>query len=602
MKRLYAHNEKQWERICCKKYFSERSPQIFEVDKGIILPPIETAKSGQYSGGVCDKDFNFVAGFLRNGTDPKKDHLYYSLNSSYPVLESDITYVDEIVIFGGILIGHFGHFILEGMGRLWFLSQNDISSIKIVFTTILEKKKWFWDFFRLLGLEEDRIWFIDRPTQFGKIIVPEESVHSWNSYMKEYLFPYQQILHNVTPGNNKKVYLTRTKMEQGGAMCCNEQYFEDYYMKKGFTIIAPEQFTIDEQISIIAGADEVVTTLGSLSHFAMFCRRGTRFTILTRVDDDVLPAQCLVNEASGVEWCIVDVSLNFLFASRVYGVNQIGVTEYWKLYIKDMYGETIEQNTIQNSCYEYLVKWCEFYSSPHQYKKIAGKDFFDFFNRMHRILCGSELDKKKYRTEGAKADSSRNDMDRLEQDRMEYVRMKSSVELFNDALGLMRNAKPKIFFPYRLRQNRMIMSALEKAVQEQTRPVLLCEVHVASIGWMQREVEGVICGDTLQHLQIEAIKLRFNNSEYHIYYSTCTKVGKWDVECSDGQISGTVGKHTPLRGVRIRLGETMANNYSVRYRVYASNAGWSEWKSDYEDNFVLYDNVIEAVQIRIKRK
>ncbi len=609
MKRLYVQNEKQWEKVCNKKYYSDRDLQVLEIDNGIVLPSKETEKPGIYRGGVSDEDGNFIAGLLRNCEEPQKNHLYYCLNSSYFVPKTELTYVNEIVIFGGALIGHFGHFILEGMGRLWYLLQNETVTMKIVFTSILEKKEWFDDFFRLLGIKKDSIYFIDKPTQFKKIIIPEESVHSWDSYMKEYLFPYRKILENVLPSTHKKVYLTRTEFEQGGALCCNEKYFESYFRKKGFLILAPEQYTIDEQIGILSGAEEIVTTLGSLSHFAMFCKKKTRFTILTRVDDDVLPAQCLVNEASEVEWFIVDVSLNFLFATRVYGVNQIGVTKYWRVYIKDMYEENIEYDTIQDSCYEYLVKWCKFYSNPHQYKKIANRDFFELFSRMYKILCGSELDKKKYHIDMNKTELQ-NKMkqyetyfNRLEEDKIEYVRMQSSLELYQKAFGLLQNLKGGIFaFRFKLKQKQIMESTFEKINQELKRPVLLYEVHLSFEGWTRREVEGAVCGDTIQHLHIEAIKIKFDNPEYHIYYSTCAKIDEWNTEIMDGQVSGTVGRSIPLRGIRIRLDDKMINEYSIWYRIYKSDNIWSEWKCDNEENCVSNDKVIEGIQIKIIRK
>lgn len=609
MKHLYVYNEKQWEEACCKKYYTDRSLGVLELDRGIVLPSVESEKMGTYGGGVCDRGFSFVAGFLRNDINPAKNHLYYGLNTAYSVPRSEIIYRDECVIFGGVLVGHFGHFILESMGRLWYVLQNDKLETKIVFTMILEAKKWIFDFFRLLGINENRICFIDKPTQFAKIIIPEESIHSWDSYTKEYLIPYQKITQKINPGNIKKVYLTRTALDQGGALCCNEEYFEKFYKQKGFSIVAPEQYTIDEQISILYGAEEIVTTLGSLSHFAMFCKKGTRFTILTRVDNDILPAQCLVNEASEVKWCIVDVSLNFLFATRVYGVNQIGVTKFWKMYVKDMYGEIIEKDSIQDSCYEYLKKWCTFYSNPHQYKKIASKDFFEFFNRMHKVLCGIELDKKNYDIGMTKVDLQKkllkyeNYINEFEQDKIKYVQLQSSVEIYKYAFELIKNFKFGIFTAkYKDKQNKMINSLLELANQEQKRAVLFCEVHVASIGWKQREIEGYICGDITQHLQIEAIKLCFDKLNNHIYYSTYTEYGGWDKECMDGQVSGTVGKHIPLKGLRIRLDDFMTKNYTILYRVYGSNSEWSGWKYNNEGNCVPDGSVLEAMQIKIERK
>lgn len=55
MKRLYVQNEKQWEKVCNKKYYSDRDLQVLEIDNGIVLPSKETEKPGIYRGGFLMK-------------------------------------------------------------------------------------------------------------------------------------------------------------------------------------------------------------------------------------------------------------------------------------------------------------------------------------------------------------------------------------------------------------------------------------------------------------------------------------------------------------------------------------------------------------------
>ena len=123
----------------------------------------------------------------------------------------------------------------------------------------------------------------------------------------------------------------------------------------------PEEYSIEDQISIIANAEEVVAVMGSLTHWALFCRPGTKFLMLTRTGTDTLGSQCLVNNASGVDWRIVDVSLNFLYASRSLGVCLLGPTGYWLQYVWDEYGELAESSSFKNSYHEYLLAWIGYY-------------------------------------------------------------------------------------------------------------------------------------------------------------------------------------------------------------------------------------------------
>ena len=125
--------------------------------------------------------------------------------------------------------------------------------------------------------------------------------------------------------------------------------------------VEPEEYPIEEQISIIANADEIVAVMGSLTHWALFCKPGTKFLMLTRTGTDTLGAQCLVNNASGVDWRIVDVSLNFLYASRSLGVCLLGPTGYWLQYIWDEYGQLADSTSFKNKYHEYMLSWIKYY-------------------------------------------------------------------------------------------------------------------------------------------------------------------------------------------------------------------------------------------------
>ncbi|TQR59598.1 hypothetical protein DMC01_07040 [Campylobacter troglodytis] len=73
-------------------------------------------------------------------------------------------------MFGGILCAHFGHFIIESLARIWYVLQNPKDTRRIVFLLMPfganEPKPWFSDFFRLLKLDEKRVFFVKKPTQF----------------------------------------------------------------------------------------------------------------------------------------------------------------------------------------------------------------------------------------------------------------------------------------------------------------------------------------------------------------------------------------------------------------------------------------------------
>ena len=67
-KRLYVQNVDQWNRKLNKERFSDRKLDVKIINHGIVLPARKMEVG--YAGGVCDNNFNFVAGYTRK--DPAK--------------------------------------------------------------------------------------------------------------------------------------------------------------------------------------------------------------------------------------------------------------------------------------------------------------------------------------------------------------------------------------------------------------------------------------------------------------------------------------------------------------------------------------------------
>ena len=224
-----------------------------------------------------------------------------------------------------------------------------------------------------MGIKKERIIFVNKPMQFRSITVPDHAQKfSDEAFTKEFLIPYQIIKSHVTPGTKKKVYLTRREidkviMKYGQKACFNERYFEDFFVAHGFEAVALEKLPIEEQISIIMGADEIASTGGTLSHWVIFCKPTAKFIMLTRTKNYLLSKQCQLMEAFNFRnYYIVDGSHNLLLANPYRGIFMLGSNEYWKKFVLDYFNEQIELDegyTYINDCLDsYVDFWYKKYS------------------------------------------------------------------------------------------------------------------------------------------------------------------------------------------------------------------------------------------------
>lgn len=395
-------NEERWKRVCNEDYRNITECKSTIIEEGYILPVCRMDDGLQgadvnYRGGVCDEQGRFVTGLLRKYYDLKMN---YSIYDKYEVAENDIQKVDEEVIFGGMLFGHFGHCITESFSRLWFLAE-DTSESKIVFLHDGDIPDFLWIFIDLLRIKRERITFLDKPARYKKIIVPDQAFVMFGGFHQKFAQVYDIMADNALKfekGVGKKVYLSRTRFKKQD--CFNEQYFEEFYRKRGYVTVYPECESIYKQIAILREAEEVVCTAGTMGHLILFAKEGTKLTLLLRENaPGAVKPQMICNQVKGIGCTIVDVSYTFLPGTHAWGTYLLGPTPAFREYVQEegMHFLTDEERNMdwETNLYPYIVKWTSDHNHNNEaYKVINSMDIFDVVNRMSIIFYDMPLDRK----------------------------------------------------------------------------------------------------------------------------------------------------------------------------------------------------------------
>lgn len=385
----------------------ERELKVDKIDNGIILPlrTLDTdSRDGIFAGGVCDSEGHFVAGLKRK--NDKQTNM--SVLESYDISGENIEESDEDVIYGGVIFPgnrRFGHMMIESMSRLWYLVESldsDQNNKQIAFVILPESDDIIEDFFKLLGIDMDRITIVRKPTRFRSITIPEQSFILFSNYHEKCNLIYDKMMSSVEAKAEKKIYLTRRSFTRydGANDGINEEYLEEFFKKRGFTVISPEQHPLKDQIAYMKGADEVVCSEGTLSHLGLFMRRGTKMTILRRSINSYLIPQYMIDEMRGIETYYVDANFNILPDSHVDSVFLFGPSRCFVDYLKAS-GITYTDDEVQmdrSLIYDYIVKYTENFRDTDRFESIKKYDIFDLIQTLNKVLDGEFLSRFNYTT------------------------------------------------------------------------------------------------------------------------------------------------------------------------------------------------------------
>lgn len=256
------------------------SPAIHKVNDAVALPGLP---------GLYDTEGRRIEEAAVRTVSPdapliRKEKLYKGAPGVVPLPES-FEVVDEPVLFGGHLMKHYGHFIIESMSRLW--ARDLFPTLPLLFTS---PRKWRdrpgygVDVFKALDLDS-RIRLVDRPTLFREVVCPATAFeYRWKvfSVADE---PHSAVASALEGSSERSwrrpAYLTRSGLSDDLRKSDAEPELEQELSRRGFDVLRPETMSLAEQISLFEQAPLVVGTVGSALHTALFSRSPrTRLGIL----------------------------------------------------------------------------------------------------------------------------------------------------------------------------------------------------------------------------------------------------------------------------------------------------------------------------------
>ena len=307
MIRLYVENQEHWNKAALTDRTISGNLSATEYESAMILPLRKRPGStSDWHGGVVDFEGNFVAGhIMKDGRMAAKR----DVTSAYRPGEDIEVREDTVIWGGGRPLDHFGHFLIEMLGRLWYRVENPRPALKVAFTVgDTPPAESLLNILYMTGLTDEDIIFVKRPTRFRRVIVPENSMYlNGAMHVARTKSVFDAIRSAVTPMQFDKIYLTRRELPSSKvSVDINEEMLEDFFVSLGYKVVAPEKLSFSDQVALMAGASEVACTLGTLSHLIAFSPDNVRASIFLRDKSTPVPVQWSLARMRDAQVSIVD--------------------------------------------------------------------------------------------------------------------------------------------------------------------------------------------------------------------------------------------------------------------------------------------------------
>ena len=181
-------------------------------------------------------------------------------------------------LFAGLGRHHFGHFLMECIGRLWAMEHHHQQVDGILVTPMHDvdmesvARRRFLRFYNILSYGRP-LFLVERPARVGTLVLPSPGFGhmGWSQGTPAFrAFVRQRLEAELVPDGPEKLYISRSKLKAPDQRVDQEDRIEQMMREAGYTIFHPQKHSMEEQCQRYMAARRIVGGDGSAFHLAPF--------------------------------------------------------------------------------------------------------------------------------------------------------------------------------------------------------------------------------------------------------------------------------------------------------------------------------------------
>jgi capsular polysaccharide biosynthesis protein len=252
---------------------SEGKPGITEYEDLVYLPSANALYRLDGSIVPESRRMHFddaMVSVKQSDASKNKIEGFYPSKATIP---SELLIEERPVVLLGNSTMHFGHFLLEGLARMWAVLSGDVDpkTELALFTNSTPQAPFASQIFEPLGVRNAL--YPTAPTLYRRVRVVSPSINhvfNINSCLPEV---HREIAGRVIMSNrrfDRPVFISRAGVANGIHVFHGEDVLEAEFVANGFEAIRPETLSIPDQIALFARCSLIVGSVGSAFHNIVF--------------------------------------------------------------------------------------------------------------------------------------------------------------------------------------------------------------------------------------------------------------------------------------------------------------------------------------------
>ena len=187
------------------------------------------------------------------------------------------------LLYAGTLWQHFGHFLVEGVARLWPLLTQDFDGVLCDRENPLVAATFREPVLQRLFPSVSGPRYACRAVRIRRVSVPEPTWVYWGDALASHTEVLHQTVseHLVVPDrlSDQPVYFTRQYLPGFRRMASQEATLTDELARRGVLVVAPERLPIVEQLELVLAHGVIIGLTGSALHAGLFAAGTDRLTV-----------------------------------------------------------------------------------------------------------------------------------------------------------------------------------------------------------------------------------------------------------------------------------------------------------------------------------